>query len=68
MKSKRLVLKSKWQTMLEVLGTLAFILIVTTVESEWTVEYFVFLAIAIGTLASCVSIIRKFGDLTKYED
>lgn len=65
---KRLVLKSKWQTMLEVLGTLAFILIVTTVESDWTIEYFVFLAIAIGVLASCVSIIRKFGDLTKYED
>lgn len=65
---KRLVLKSKWQTMLEVLGTLAFILIVTTVESDWTIEYFVFLAIAIGILASCVSIIRKFGDLTKYED
>ena len=65
---KRLVLKSKWQTMLEVLGTLAFILIVTTVESDWTIEYFVFLAIAIGTLASCLSIIRKFGDLTKYED
>ena len=65
---KRLVLKSKWQTVLKVLGTLAFILIVTTVESDWTVEYFVFLAIAIGTLASCVSIIRKFGDLTKYED
>ena len=65
---KRLVLKSKWQTVLEVLGTLAFILIVTTVESDWTIEYFVFLAIAIGTLTSCVSIIRKFGDLTKYED
>lgn len=65
---KRLVLKSKWQTMLEVLGTLAFILIITTVESDWTIEYFVFLAIAIGVLASCVSIIRKFGDLTKYED
>ena len=65
---KRLVLKSKWQTVLEVLGILAFILIVTTVESDWTIEYFVFLAIAIGILASCVSIIRKFGNLTKYED
>lgn len=65
---KRLVLKSKWQTVLEVLGTLAFILIVSTVESDWTIEYFVFLAIAIGILVSCVSIIRKFGDLTKYED
>lgn len=65
---KRLVLKSKWQTMLEVLGTLAFILIVTTIESDWTIEYFVFLAIAIGILASCVSLIHKFGDLTKYED
>lgn len=54
--------------MLEVLGTLAFILIVTTVESDWTIEYFVFLVIAIGVLTSCVSIIRKFGDLTKYED
>jgi MFS superfamily sulfate permease-like transporter len=68
MKNKKLVLKSKWQTVLEVLGTLAFILIVTTVDSEWTVEYFVFLGIAIGVLVSCASIIRKFGDLTKYED
>ena len=68
MKNKRLVLKSKWQTVLEVLGTLAFILIVTTVESDWTIEYFVFLGIAIGVLVSCASLIRRFGDLSKYED
>lgn len=67
MKNKKLVLKSKWQTVLEIIATLSFILIVTTVDSEWTIEYFKFLGILIGVFALSVSIIYRFCDLSKYQ-
>ena len=64
---KRLVLKSKWQTVLEVMATMALILIVTTADSEWTIEYFKFLGILIGVFTLSIAIIYKFCDTTKYQ-
>ena len=66
-KNKRLVLKSKWQTMLEVLATLASLLVVATVDSDWSIAYFVFLGIQILVVVVSVKVIQHFGDTTKYQ-
>ena len=64
---KRLVLKSKWQTVLEVLATIASLLVVATVDSDWSIAYFVFLSIQILVVVVSVKVIQHFGDTTKYQ-
>lgn len=64
---KRLVLKGKVQTILEFIAATAFSLFVMSVDSDWTIEYFKFVGVLVLVFAICVLIIRKFGDLTRYE-
>lgn len=64
---KRLVLKESVQTTLEFIATAMVVLFVSSVDSEWTIGYFKFVAILGVIFTVCVAIIRKYGDLTKYE-
>jgi hypothetical protein len=67
MKNKKRVLKSKWQKVLEFIAVTSLLLIVSTADSEWTIEYFRFLGILIGAFTLSVAIIYKFCDLSKYQ-
>ena len=60
-KKTRFVLKKGWQRLLEIIATLAFILLVTTVDSDWTIEYFKFVGILIAMFSISVTLITKFG-------
>ena len=67
-KKTRFVLKSKWQTLLEFIATLAVVLFVSSVDSEWTKEYFQFVGILAIAFTTSVMLIRKFGNLDKYQE
>lgn len=67
-KKTRFVLKKGWQTLLEAIATLAFVLFVSTVDSDWTVEYFKFVGILVAMFSVSVALIVKFGNLDKYQE
>ena len=67
MKNKKLVLKSKWQKVLEVLVALSLMLIVSTADSEWSTGYFVFLGIQVLVFVGSAKVIEHFGDTSKYQ-
>jgi len=64
---KKLVLKESIQTTLEFIAMTTFILFVSSVDSEWTIEYFKFIGVLAIIFTACVATIHKYGDLTKYE-
>lgn len=67
-KKTRFVLKAKWQTLLELIASIAFVLFVSTVDSEWTIEYFRFVGIVLAILCGSVALIVKFGNLERYQE
>jgi hypothetical protein len=64
-KKTRFVLKKGWQTLLEIIATLTFMLLVSTVDSDWTIEYFKFVGILIAMFSVSVTLIAKFGNPNK---
>jgi hypothetical protein len=66
-KNKRLILKEKWQVVLECTIITAVSLIVTTIDSDWTIEYLTFVGILLLITIASVKIIQKFGNTTKYQ-
>jgi hypothetical protein len=67
-KKTRFVLKSKWQTLLEFIAITSIMLIVSSVDSEWTKEYFQFVGILTITFTTCVLLIKKFGNPKRYQE
>lgn len=67
-KKTRFVLKKGWQTLLEVIATLAFVLFVSTIDNDWTIEYFKFVGILVAMFSVSVTLIVKFGNLDKYQE
>ena len=58
---KQLTLRKGIENLLLVITTLSFILIMTTIESDWTKEYLVFLLINVGIIVINTLILRKYG-------
>lgn len=58
---KQLTLKKGIENLLLIITTLSFILIMTTIESEWTLEYLVFVLINVGIIAINVKILKRYG-------
>lgn len=57
---KRLVLKNWLDKILKVLVMLSLMLIVCTIDNEWTSEYLIFLAINIITFVVSAKILIKY--------
>lgn len=57
---KRLVLKEKIQKIIEVLMMISLMLIISTIESDFTLEYLIFLGINIIVFGGCAKILLKF--------
>ena len=57
---KRLVLKKWLDKTLKVLVMLSLILIVCTIDSEWTNEYLIFLSINVITFVASAKILIKY--------
>lgn len=57
---KKLVLKNWLDKTLKVLATLSLMLIVCTIDSEWTSEYLIFLAINVITFVVSAQILIKY--------
>ena len=58
---KQLTLKKGIENLLLIITTLSFILIMTTIESEWTAEYLVFVLINVGIIIINVKILKNYG-------
>jgi hypothetical protein len=58
---KQLTLKKGIENLLLIITTLSFMLIMTTIESDWTKEYLIFLLINVGIIAVNTLILRKYG-------
>lgn len=58
---KQLTLKKGIENLLLTITTISIILIMTTVESDWTKEYLLFVLINVGIIALNVSILKKYG-------
>ena len=58
---ERLVFKNKVQRVIEVLLAISLFLIVTTIESEWTLTYFIFLGINLLVFVITNRLLNKYG-------
>ena len=58
---KQLTLKKGIENLLLVITTLSFILIMTTIESEWTKDYLFFVLTNVSIITINVLILKKFG-------
>lgn len=58
---KQLTLKKGIKNLLLIITTLSFMLIMTTIESDWTKEYLIFLLINAGIVVVNTLILRKYG-------
>ena len=58
---KQLTLKKGIENLLLIITTLSFMLIMTTIESEWTLEYLAFVLINVGIIAINVKILKHYG-------
>lgn len=58
---KQLTLKKGIENLLLIITTISIILIMTTIESDWTKEYLLFVLINVGIIALNVSILKKYG-------
>lgn len=65
---KKLVFKKWVEDLVVGIGTIAFMLIIMSVESDWTLEYFIFLAINFGLVGISALLVRKFGRKNYFED
>lgn len=54
-------LKKGVQWVLEILATMSFIMLMITIESEWCVEYFLFVFINLSILVGAGFTLNKFG-------
>ena len=58
---KQLTLKKGIENLLLVITTLSFILIMTTIESEWTLTYLAFVLVNSSIIAINVKILKHYG-------
>ena len=58
---KQLTLKKGIENLLLIITTLSFILIMTTIESEWTKDYLFFVLTNVSIITINVLILKKFG-------
>lgn len=58
---KQLTLKKGIENLLLTIITLSFMLIMVTIESDWTKEYLLFVLVNIGVIALNVAILKKYG-------
>lgn len=60
-KKTRFVMYSGWQTLLELIAILSVILFVSSIESNWSKDYFIFVGILITAFVVSTTLIHKFG-------
>lgn len=60
-KKTRFVMYTGWQTLLELIAILSVILFVSSIDSEWTKEYFIFVGILTIAFMVSTTLIHKFG-------
>lgn len=58
---KQLTLKKGIENLLIIITTICIMLIMTTIESDWTKEYLLFLIINSGIVAINVAILKNYG-------
>lgn len=58
---KQLTLRKGIENLLLIITTLSFMLIMTTIESDWTKEYLIFLLINVGIVVINILILKKYG-------
>ena len=58
---KQLILKKGIENLLIVITTICIMLIMTTIESDWTLEYLVFVLINVGIIIINVKILKNYG-------
>ena len=58
---KQLTLKKGIENLLLIITTISFILIMTTIESEWTKDYLSFVLTNVSIITINVLILKKFG-------
>lgn len=58
---KQLTLKKGIENLLLIITTLSFMLIMTTIESDWTKEYLIFLLINASIVVINTLILKKYG-------
>ncbi len=58
---KQLTLKKGIENLLLIITTLSFMLIMTTIESDWTKEYLIFLLINVSIIVINTLILKKYG-------
>jgi len=60
---RRLVLKESIVKVLFMIDCLAFMLIATTIESNWTKEYFIFFLVNVGIMVITTLILYKYSNV-----
>lgn len=58
---KQSTLKKGIENLLLIITTLSFMLIITTIESNWTKEYLIFLLINVSVVVINTLILKKYG-------
>lgn len=58
---KQLTLKKGIENLLLIITTLSFMLIMTTIESDWTPAYLAFVLINSSIIAINIKILKKYG-------
>ena len=58
---KQLTLRKGIENLLLIITTLSFMLIMTTIESDWTKEYLVFVLINVSIITINVKILKNYG-------
>ena len=58
---EKLVFKNKVQRVVEILLAISLFLIVTTIESEWTLTYIIFLGINLLIFITTNRLLNKYG-------
>ena len=58
---KQLTLKKGIENLLLIITTLSFMLIMTTIESDWTKEYLIFLLMNASIVVINTLILKKYG-------
>lgn len=58
---KQLTLRKGIEQLLVVITTICIMLIMTTIESDWTLEYLVFVLINVGIILINVKILKNYG-------
>lgn len=58
---KQLTLRKEIESLLLVITTISFILIMTTIESNWTKEYLLFVIINVSIIILNVITLKKYG-------